>query len=250
MKNKLEEINIYLDTEFHEYQKKSFLGDPIDTIDLISIGMFRKVVAKDGTEGHNALYCICKEFDVKAAWNNVWLKENVLLPIYYELLEIGNISGDERNKWEFILTDFARLLKRYGETKARIREDILRWVLDIDGEFISNWNGGTLEYLNILKDTDFSDEMKVRFYGYFSDYDWVLFCWIFGRMEDQPKTFPMFCHDLKQMMEERSLDVDWKEKHCPDPVEAHKASVDAKWNYDFHQVLIEYDSKNTEQNEK
>ena len=26
-----------------------------------------------------------------------------------------------------------------------------------------------------------------EFWGYFADYDWVLFCWLFGRMVDLPK---------------------------------------------------------------
>ncbi len=39
---------------------------------------------------------------------------------------------------------------------------------------------------------------KIEFWGYYSDYDWVLFCQLFGRMIDLPKFFPMFCRDIKQ----------------------------------------------------
>jgi hypothetical protein len=54
------------------------------------------------------------------------------------------------------------------------------------------------------------DEVKPEFWGYFCDYDWVLFCQLFGTMSELPKRFPHYCNDLKQLMkfvgEDRSLD--------------------------------------------
>jgi len=44
----------------------------------------------------------------------------------------------------------------------------------------------------------FGNCLKPEFYGYYCDYDWVVFCWLFGRMADLPKHFPMYCKDLKQ----------------------------------------------------
>jgi hypothetical protein len=41
---------------------------------------------------------------------------------------------------------------------------------------------------------------KPEFWGYFCDYDWVIFCQLFGRMIDLPKGFPYYCNDLKQLM--------------------------------------------------
>jgi len=35
--------------------------------------------------------------------------------------------------------------------------------------------------------------------GYYSDYDWVVLCQLFGRMVDLPTGWPMYCLDLKQM---------------------------------------------------
>ena len=61
-------MNIYIDTEFHEYAKQPKLfgfipvGKPIPTIDLISIGL----VDQDGRE----YYAISNEFDVDDAWGN------------------------------------------------------------------------------------------------------------------------------------------------------------------------------------
>lgn len=66
-----------------------------------------------------------------------------------------------------------------------------------------------------------------EFWGYFADYDWVLFCWLLGgRMIDLPAGWPMFCMDLKQVMVERGISRD---ALPPDPPDAHDALVDARW---------------------
>lgn len=36
------------------------------------------------------------------------------------------------------------------------------------------------------------------FWGYYADYDWVVFCQIFGTMVDLPKGWPRYCRDIKQ----------------------------------------------------
>jgi hypothetical protein len=78
----------------------------------------------------------------------------------------------------------------------------------------------------------------VEFYGYYSDYDWVVFCQMFGRMIDLPKNFPMYCIDLKQIMDEKGLDKEWKRETCPDPKDEHNALEDAKWNYRLYKSLL------------
>ena len=95
----------------------------------------------------------------------------------------------------------------------------------------------SLEYIKeeILKLTRMMD--KCEFYGYFCDYDWVVFCWLFGRMIDLPGNFPMFCIDLKQMMEERGLDKEWKRQNCPEDHTEHNALADARWNAKLHTAI-------------
>jgi hypothetical protein len=57
---------------------------------------------------------------------------------------------------------------------------------------------------------DISDKSKLpEFYGYYCDYDWVVFCWIFGKMNNLPKGFPMYCRDLKQTLDEVTDKNDW-----------------------------------------
>lgn len=84
------------------------------------------------------------------------------------------------------------------------------------------------------------DQDKKQFFAYFADYDWVVFCRLYGRMIDLPKDFSKWCIDLKQMMWERQLDSDWKQRVCPDPEGEHNALVDARWNKKLYEELGVY----------
>jgi hypothetical protein len=64
-----------------------------------------------------------------------------------------------------------------------------------------------------------------EFWAYYADYDWVVFCWLFGRMVDLPDHFPMFCRDIKQWA------VDLGDPKLPEQDGAeHDALADARWN--------------------
>lgn len=55
-----------------------------------------------------------------------------------------------------------------------------------------------------------------KVWGYYADYDWVLFCQLFGTMMDLPKGFPKFCMDVKQlsrMMGDPPLPRQEKDEH-------------------------------------
>lgn len=73
---------------------------------------------------------------------------------------------------------------------------------------------------------------KPEFWGYYADYDWVVFCWLFGAMIDLPKGWPMYCRDLKQLCDDRG------NPRLPDSGE-HNALRDARWIRDMHAVLSE-----------
>jgi hypothetical protein len=70
---------------------------------------------------------------------------------------------------------------------------------------------------------EFVGDSQPEFWGYYSDYDWVVFCWLFGTMIDLPKGFPMYCHDLKQEIDRQKLDI-----HQPEE-SSHNALDDARW---------------------
>lgn len=64
-----------------------------------------------------------------------------------------------------------------------------------------------------------------EFWAYFADYDWVVFCQLFGRMIDLPAGFPRYCNDLKQEMHRLGL----SRANLPDNSGEHDAFEDAKW---------------------
>lgn len=234
-------MKYYIDTEFHEYEKSFPFCKTFPTIELISIG----IVSEVGKE----YYAVSKDFDVKAAWNShqlelnkhypqgteyfkkYWLRENVLRPIFEEFLERARAEEYRANQCStsilnierlsvFKLKNFKTLLKRYGKTRAEI-------------------NKGILEYTG--PDVFCGSCFDPEFYAYFADYDWVVFCWLFGKMLNLPDRFPMYCMDLKQMMQERGLTTGWKQKHCPDSINEHNALADARWNRRLHKSLMNFD---------
>lgn len=240
-------MRYFMDTEFHEYKKKPLLGKGVDTIELISIG-----IVSDDKE----FYALCKEFNLRAAWNNKWLRTNVLKPIYEEFVEklrkdMTSHKKSVINDWyvSFITRKFnyrsmKLIFDRFGRTKAQIAKEIVYFV----GGFYNEVQGDIGHY---------KCHTKPEFYAYYADYDWVVFCWLFGRMIDLPEGFPMYCRDLKQYL----VDIDplvcgkdpyirgkhggiefdiSRHKRYPAKENGHSALYDARWNkklYDFIQFL-------------
>ena len=76
----------------------------------------------------------------------------------------------------------------------------------------------------------------VQFYGYYSDYDWVVFCQLFGTMMDLPNGFPMFAFDIQQQIEEYKIDKEQLLKEIPQ-VNCHNALHDSIWNYNAYKWI-------------
>lgn len=84
------------------------------------------------------------------------------------------------------------------------------------------------------------DTAKREFWGYYADYDWVVFCQLFGAMADLPHAWPMYCRDLKQWWDDvgnPTLPVQGKE--------AHHALGDARWHKQVWHFLQECSKKAT-----
>jgi hypothetical protein len=77
-------------------------------------------------------------------------------------------------------------------------------------------------------------DSEPQFWGYYSSYDWVCFCLIFGRMVDLPKHFPKRCNDLMQLIEAKGFP---KEELPKQDSAAHQAVNDAYWNLAVWQKL-------------
>ena len=222
-------MKFFIDTEFHEFRKGGFFRKPIDTIELISIA----ITAENG----RSYYAVCYDFDLNAAWDNWWLKDNVLKPIYEEFLR--KRSAYEKQNHYGLSEPFSKksmnyLLGAFGKSRLEIANELKQFVWRASGIHdpyaITNWG-------------DVKHRFPVEFYGYYADYDWVVFCWLFGRMIDLPPGFPMYCKDLKQMMDERGLDGAWRTANHPDPENEHDALTDALWNRALYDKIVEHKIK-------
>ncbi len=221
----------FIDSEFLEgRQSKRFLGLKVGNtkpfIDLISIA----AISDNGKE----YYAISKDFNIKEAWNRFqinkdgakeyWLRENVLHPIYWELCSLDDpmcCHGTYSIRNSFMgYSEFKRLIKKYGKTNKQIAKEVRA--------FIYNTSVVTKE-VNIVSEEILKDVFPAEFYGYYSAYDHVVLCQLFGAMVNLPKVFPYYMKDLQQMIDDNKLDKKSLKKEVPQE-NCHNALEDARWN--------------------
>jgi hypothetical protein len=255
-------MKYFIDTEFLEGSQKEsfpislFRKETPNTIDLISIG----IVAEDGRE----YYAISKDFNFKEAWNRFdlkhysgdmrnrfpdgykvyWIRENVLKPIWRELivLETDYLVKQKRMigyakdlNMDFDLKNFKYLLNKYGKSNKEIADEIKLFTTQYSENKNEIWD-------------------KPEFYAYYADYDWVAFCWLFGKMMDLPKGFPMYCKDLEQILDEKQMFISDITRDSPkyigplqqhpsyplqDQSKSHNAIEDARWNKQLFEFLTQ-----------
>lgn len=253
-------MKYYIDTEFREDFTKPWFGKSRHFIELISIA----IVADDGRE----YYAVSKDFDVDAVWNKFeykdkrignpypgerpwqrikeyWLRDNVLKALWVELYRkegtYGKTYHPDLIDWN--LRGLKNLIRWHGKTNKQIAQEIVKFIQEgYSVTEVSKWgkNLGSPE-----------------FYGYYADYDWVLFCSLFGRMIDLPSGFPMYMRDLKQLLDYKIENVTPRRFHRPDvddsfevileqlkscdayPREknSHYALDDARWNKKLHEFI-------------
>ncbi len=241
-------MKYFLDTEFLEGTQKTFLGKTKPTIDLISIGL----VCENGDK----YYAISKDFNIKEAWNRYdlvsmsnkggigdtpiqkkvyWIRENVLKPIF-EDWKAERILLSDRPEFDYI--NFKYCIKTIGKTNKQIADEVQEFV-----------NVNKMRSLDVQRSNP-------EFYGYFCDYDWIVFCWLFGNMNALPSGYPMYCVDLKQEMdriaefwrvEKEKIGETYSFEHClnilkqfkqyPKQTNEHNALSDAMWNFELFKFL-------------
>lgn len=252
-------MKYFIDTEFLEGPQKEkfpislFRKQTPNTIDLISIG----IVSEDERE----YYAISKDFNLEEAWNRFewkhdlgeepvkvyWLREKVLNPIFMEFQDLEREYLEKQKRIvgyapcinsEFCYCNFKRLLKKYGKTNKEITEEIVKFC-----EY------RTQHEISLGRILHSSHSKKPEFYAYYADYDWVVFCWLFGKMIDLPKGFPMYCKDLKQIFDEKEDWLKLQDMELPislkqhtsypvqNPLKSHNAIEDARWNKQFYKFL-------------
>lgn len=256
-------MNYYLDTEFIEDFRPSFnfIGKSRHFIDLISIGL----VCEDGRE----YYAISKDFNLKFAWNRYdvkqdtgfgsepyreyWLRDNVLQKLHRELykrLSAMDNGFHDLSLFKFTYKNLKRLIRIFGKSNKQIALEIQLFTRGVHLPTSKEAAAHLLKY-NVNGDSPWYTENPPVFYAYYADYDWVLFCSLFGRMIDLPQGYPMYCRDLKQIQDDDMLawapngnqnnpDLYKCYKNLegyPNQIDEHNALADAKWNQKLHQFL-------------
>lgn len=130
-----------------------------------------------------------------------------------DLISIGIISEDGR--------EYYAVTSEFDGSKADdwVKENVLA---KLQGETFKPRAQISAEIMDFI----LQSSEKPEFWAYYADYDWVAFCWLWGRMIDLPKIFPMYCMDLKQAMDMYRIER-WQLP--PDPEDEHHALADAKW---------------------
>lgn len=284
-------MDYYYDCEFLEGTQKRRIGkiglpkmfDTKNTIDLISIG----IVDQEDRE----YYAVSKDFNLKEAWYRYdlvkddsvgarlgilppyrkvyWIRENVLKPIFEDWCG----SSDLNSLYVFNYKNFKNFLSIYGKTNKQIAEKVYNFMNPDLGFHVSGYNNSELKEegrlhnhfkLHNVTSNGECYYAQPKLHGYYSSYDHVVFCWLFGKMKDLPKSFPMYTYDLKQMFDDKaskfhrndfftafdfeggdSSDMEDSKKikhlkmHTAYPMKQneHHSLSDAKWTKKLHEFL-------------
>lgn len=152
------------------------------------------VVADDG----RSYYAISTEFNPRKA--SQWVKDNVLSHLPPRNVNFSDLSIAPRVKGEAMA----------WRPRKQIANDLLAFFR----------NGPQLE------------QEKFELWGYYSDYDHVALCQLFGTMMDLPKGWPMYTLDLKQWCYQLG------NPKLPEQGKGeHHALADARWNQQVFEFL-------------
>lgn len=257
-------MKYFYDCEFLEGKQDKTIfgikyGETKPTIDLISIG----IICEDGRE----YYAISKDFNLKEAWNKYdlkessvkdligggvytqkeyWIRENVLKPIFYELInkDINFHNYDNLFTYKY----FKELINKYGKTNKQIAKEVEEFCKEKNRNYYNLPKGQGCRAIGekgeeVYQNTKFCS--KPEFYGYYSAYDHVVLCQLFGKMINLPSGFPMYTIDLKQEMDRiQKFHIDRYKMgslksfaQYPKQTNEHSAIHDARWNKKLYTFL-------------
>ena len=197
-------VRYWYDTEFI---------DTGSTIDLIIIG----IVAEDGRE----YYAQSCEFNIDKA--SPWVRENVLMHLdicpYIRAnlaYSLGTVFGTlaQHKQGQCVDQIYGIRHRCPWRTRGQLKRDILSFM-------------------------DVETHGKPELCGYYSAYDHVAFCQLFGTMMDLPTGFPMYTRDLTQWCDQLGT------PRLPEQGKGeHNALEDAKWNKLAWEFLAEKSKEN------
>ena len=132
-----------------------------------------------------------------------------------DLISIGIVAEDGRELY-LESADFDR-----GKANQWVRENVFPHLKG--GE--CRWPLRSIK-VTLLDFFDIEEYGEPELWGYYSAYDHVAFCQLFGTMMDLPKGYPMLTYDIKQWCDALGnprLPEQGEDEH-------HHALADARWN--------------------
>lgn len=139
-----------------------------------------------------------------------------------ELISIGIVAEDGR--------EFYAISNEFDAATANdwVKENVLpHTFIQTDGIYVIHSRERIAHRIR-----DFIGDSKPEFWGYYADYDWVVFCQMFGAMIDLPKGWPMYCRDIKQLCDDLG-----NPKLPTQGKGEHNALADARWNRSAYEFL-------------
>jgi hypothetical protein len=131
-----------------------------------------------------------------------------------DLISIGIVAEDGRELY-LESADFDK-----GKANQWVRENVFPQLKG--GEY--RWPLRSIK-VTLLDFFDIEDYGEPELWGYYSAYDHVAFCQIFGTMMDLPKGYPMYTRDIKQWCDALG------NPRMPEQGKGeHNALADARWN--------------------
>lgn len=145
-----------------------------------------------------------------------------------ELLSLGLIREDGKTYYAEVIDS----IPLWGRADPWVQENVIAHLK----------SNNTADFVPELKTKDqikadlltFVGE-EPEFWGYFSDYDWVAICQLFGKMIDLPTGWPMYCLDLKQLAVSKGINS--SKDLPPQAGTEHHALADAEWNKTVYEFL-------------
>jgi len=142
--------------------------------------------------------------------------EFIEYPSTIDLISIG-IVGENGNEYYGVNADC-----NFSKASTWVKENV---ITKLPPKSAASWKPKGVLIDNVLDVLQPRNKDPLALWGYYSAYDHVVLCWLFGPMVDLPKGMPHFTRDLKQLAYHLGVD-----KLPAKPKKAHDALEDARWN--------------------
>lgn len=160
---------------------------------------------------------------VKYFLDTEFIEDGPLNPI--QLISIGLVCEDGR--------EFYKVSSQFHpeDANAWVKGNVLPQLERSERTSLYSIGLGLVQFVN-----ETESKGKPEFWGYYADYDWVVFCQIFGSMSQLPDGWPRYCRDLKQWCDELGNPQLPKQLTLE-----HDALNDARWNKEIFSFLHNLD---------